>query len=62
MSTKGGFKVLVNGHVRRCTKITADFDDASLQLDGGKTEDFVRAGFAVMSITEDDSPDKIEIS
>lgn len=61
MSLKGGFKVLVNGKVERCTKVKADFDEATLQLDGRPPEVFERSAFSVISITEEDSPDKIEI-
>lgn len=54
---KGGFKMIVNGKARRCYKIEADYDTATLKVDNGESEDFDRSAFAVMSVTEDDSPD-----
>lgn len=54
---KGGFKMIVNGKVRRCYRIEADYDTASLRVDNDKPEDFDRSNFAVMSVTKDDTPD-----
>ncbi len=60
---KGGFKVLINGKVRRVNSFAVDFDKgiftpvtANLSLPQ-KAEEFDRKTFAVMAVTEEDKPE-----
>lgn len=50
---KGGFKVLVNGRVKRCCKIEVDFDEATVSFCNGEPEHFDRETFAISTETSE---------